>query len=126
MNQKYTRFGEEMRILRARRHQTQQDMADVLGVSKSALSAVEKGKRAVPAKWLDILADHYHLKEYPKERIREAMCESKSQVRILLNGKENYKRNLAIRFEESFDSIDEGTAEKILLLLKNTAEESNR
>lgn len=31
----YTRFGEEMRVLRTRRHQTQQDMAEVLGVTKS-------------------------------------------------------------------------------------------
>ena len=31
----YTRFGEEMRVLRTRRHQTQQDMADILGVTKA-------------------------------------------------------------------------------------------
>ena len=29
----YTKFGEEMRVLRARRHQTMKDMAEVLGVT---------------------------------------------------------------------------------------------
>jgi len=88
------------------------------GVTKSCLSAVELGKRAVPAKWFDIIVDHYHLKDYPAERIRQAIYESRPQIRILLNGKENYKRDLALRFEEAFDSIDEETADKILLLLK--------
>ena len=29
----------------------------------------------------------------------------KKEIRILLNGKENYKKNLALRFEEASDSI---------------------
>ena len=58
------------------------------------------------------------MKEYLAEQIRKAIYESRSQVRILLNGKENYKRNLALRFEEAFDSIDEEMDEKILKLLK--------
>ena len=94
------------------------DMAEVLGVTKSCLSGVEKGKRAVPSKWLDILVDHYHLKEYDRNRIRDAIYESRSQIRILLNGRENYKRNLALRFEEAFDSIDEDVAAQILSVLK--------
>ena len=114
----YTKFGEEMRILRVRRHQTMKDMADVLGVTKSCLSGVEKGRRAVPGKWLDILVDHYHLKEYDRNRIKDAIHESRSQIRILLNEKENYKRNLALRFEESFEDIDEDAAAEILSILE--------
>ena len=118
MKKDYTRFGEELRVLRTRRQQNQQDMADVLGVTKSCLSGVEKGKRAVPGKWLDILVDHYHLKEYDRSRIQESIYESRSQVRILLNGKENYKRDLALRFEEAFDGINEDAAAQILSVLK--------
>ena len=93
------------------------EMADVLGVTKSCLSGVEKGKRAVPGKWLDILVDHYHLKEYDRNKIKEAIYESRSQIRILLNEKENYKRNLALRFEEAFDNIDQDAAFEILSVL---------
>ncbi len=113
----YTKFGEEMRVLRARRHQTMKDMAEVLGVTKSCLSGVEKGKRAVPGKWLDILVDHYHLKEYDRSRIQDAIYESRSQIRILLNGRENYKRKLALRFEEAFEDLDESAASDILSVL---------
>lgn len=114
----YTKFGEEIRVLRARRHQTMKDMADVLGVTKRCLSGVVKGKRAVPGKWLNILVDHYHLKEYDRSRIQDSIYESRSQIRILLNGKENYKRDLALRFEEAFDGINEDAAAQILSVLK--------
>ncbi len=109
----YTKFGEEMRILRTKRHQNQQEMADVLGVTKSFLSAVEKGRHPVPGKWFDIIVEHYHLKPYPAEKIRNAIHESRSHIKIMLNGEENYKRNLAIRFEEVFNDIDENTAHEI-------------
>ena len=50
MKKDYTRFGEELRVLRTRRHQNQQEMAEVLGVTKNFLSMVEKGKKAIPEK----------------------------------------------------------------------------
>ena len=91
MKREYTKFGEELKVLRTRRHQSIQDMADVLGVSKGFLSRVESGKKAVPGDWIDILCDHYHLKPYP--------------------------RILAIKFEKYFDQIDEETADKIVALI---------
>ena len=113
----YTKFGEEMRILRTRRHQTQKEMADVLGVTKSFLSAVETGKNAIPGKWIDILCNHYHLKPYPRQILENAARISKTHIRIDLKGKPNYKRDLAIAFEDSFDQLDEETANKIVQLL---------
>ena len=44
MKKDYTRFGEELRVLRTRRHQNQKEMADVLGVTENFPSMVEKGK----------------------------------------------------------------------------------
>ncbi len=117
MSREYTRFGEELRILRTRRHQTQKDMADVLGVTKSFLSAVETGKNAIPGSWIDILCDHYHLKPYPKQILEDAAKKSKTHIRIDLRGKQNFKRELAIAFEDVFEQIDEDTAEKIKLKL---------
>ena len=67
----YTRFGEEMRVLRTRRHQTQKDMAEVLGVAKSFLSSVETGRRSIPKGWIDIISDHYHLKPYEYSDVSE-------------------------------------------------------
>lgn len=78
----YTRFGEELKALRTRRHQSIQDMADVLGVSKGFLSRVESGKKAIPGDWIDILCDHYHLKPYPRQILEEAAALSKTRIQI--------------------------------------------
>ena len=117
MRKDYTRFGEELRVLRTRRHQNQQEMADVLGVSKGFLSRVESGKKAIPGDWIDILCDHYHLKPYPRQILEDAAALSKTRIQIILRQVPNYKRILAIKFEKYFDQIDEETADKIIALI---------
>ena len=117
MKREYTKFGEELKVLRTRRHQNQQEMADVLGVSKSFLSRVESGKKAIPGDWIDILCDHYHLKPYPRQILEDAAALSKTRIQIILRQVPNYKRILAIKFEKYFDQIDEETADKIIALI---------
>ena len=120
MKKDYTRFGEELRVLRTRRHQTQQDMADVLDVKKSFLCNVEKGNNAIPKDWIDIICEHYHLKPYPRQILEDAARKSKTHIRIDLKGKPNYKRDLANAIEESFDQIDEDTAKAVTDILLNS------
>ena len=117
MRKDYTRFGEELRILRTRRHQNQQEMADVLGVSENFLSMVEKGKKPIPEKWIDILTDYYHLKEYPRQILIDAAEASKVKIKIDLKGVPLYKRDLAVSFEKCFDLINENAAQSIMSIL---------
>ncbi len=117
MKREYTKFGEELKVLRTRRHQSIQDMADVLGVTKGFLSRVESGKKAIPGEWIDILCDHYHLKPYPRQILEDAAAMSKTRIQIILRQVPNYKRILAIKFERYFDQIDEETADKIVALI---------
>lgn len=93
-------------------------MADVLGVTKNFLSMVEKGKKPIPEKWIDILADHYCLKEYPKSILIQAAAASRNFIRISLSGQPGYRRDLAIVFEDSFDSIDEEISGRMMALMK--------
>ena len=120
MKREYTRFGEELRVIRTRRHQTQQEMADVLGVSKGFLSRVESGKKAIPENWIDILTDCYHLKPYHRQILEDAAALSKTRIQIILREVPNYKRILAIKFEKYFDQIDEDTAEKIISIIEES------
>ncbi len=120
MKREYTKFGEELKVLRTRRHQSIQDMADVLGVSKGFLSMVENGKKAIPGNWIDILCDHYHLKPYPRQILEDAASLSKTKIQIILRQVPNYKRILAIKFEKYFDQIDEETADKIIALVEES------
>ena len=120
MKREYTKFGEELKVLRTRRHQSIQDMADVLGVTKGFLSKVESGKKAIPGDWIDILCDHYHLKPYPRQILEEAAELSKTKIQIILREVPNYKRILAIKFEKFFDQIDEETADKVIALIEKS------
>ncbi len=119
---KYTKFGEETRVLRTRRHQTMQDMADIPGVTKPFLSAVEAGKKRIPEKWIDIICDQYNLKPYHREQLQAAADMSRSQIKINLNGSENYKREVALQFQDHFNSIDEDAAKQIIRILNGKAE----
>lgn len=114
MRKDYTRFGEELRVLRTRRHQNQREMADVLGVTENFLSMVEKGKKPIPEKWIDILTDYYKLKEYPRQILIDAAEASKIRIKIDLKGKPLYKRDLAVAFEKQFEQIDEDAAQSIM------------
>ena len=120
MKKDYTRFGEELRVLRTRRHQNQQEMADVLGVTKNFLSMVEKGKKPIPETWIDILCDHYHLKPYPRQLLIDAAEVSKTRIKIDLKEVPLYKRDLAVAFEKHFDQIDEDAAESIMKILNES------
>ena len=118
MKREYTKFGEELKILRTRRHQSIQDMADVLEASKGFLSRVESGKKAIPGDWIDLITDHYHLKPYDRQILEDAASLSKTRIQIILREVPNYKRILAIKFEKYFDQIDEDTSEKIISIIE--------
>ncbi len=81
---------------------------------------VEKGKKAIPKKWIDILTEHYHLKPYPRQILEDAAEASKIRIKIDLKGVPLYKRDLAVAFEKCFDDIDEGAAESIMKILNGS------
>lgn len=113
----YTSFGEYVRILRVQHHEVMGDMADVLGVSVPFLSAVENGKKNVPADWIDKLAEHYELSDKEKKKLREAAEESRTMYRIAASNAGQHQRKAALQFARSFDDMDDDTALKILALL---------
>lgn len=116
----YTRFGEIMRILRIKHHEVMGDVAKVLDVKTSFLSAVETGKKNVPNNWFDILVKHYKLTAKEQAELSDAIEASKIQMKINLSGSSNYKREMALQFQRSFSEIDEETAKRIIELLNST------
>lgn len=52
---------DKLKFYRKSANKTQQDIADILGVTKSAYSNYELGKRKVPLKTLKRLAEYYHI-----------------------------------------------------------------
>lgn len=113
----YTKFGEFMRILRVKFHEVMGDTAKLLDVKVPFVSAVENGKRNVPEEWIPLLVEHYHLDENEQKELRDAIEESKTQMKINLTSASNSQRRLAIQFQRSFANMDEDTAEAIIKLL---------
>lgn len=113
----YTSFGEFVRILRIKHHEVMGDMAKVLSTSLPFLSAVENGKKNVPADWVNKITKHYGLTEQEQERLEEAVEESKIQFKIPASKAGNNQRRAALQFARSFDEMDDDTALKILELL---------
>ena len=121
----YTKFGEFMRVLRIKHHEIMGDIADMLGVSLPFLSAVENGKRNVPADWVDKIVSHYSLSPEKTQELLEAIEQSKTQMKLDLKSSEFFQRTAALQFARSFDNMDEDTAKRIIELLEGKGGNDN-
>ena len=121
----YTKFGEFMRVLRIKHHEIMGDIADMLGVSLPFLSAVENGKRNVPADWVDKIVSHYNLSPEETQELLEAIEQSKTQMKLDLKSSEFFQRTAALQFARSFDNMDEDTAKRIIELLEGEGGSDN-
>lgn len=115
---RYTKFGEQFRILRIKHHEVLSDAAKFLGVTSSFISAVETGKKNVPDKWLDQICEHYFLNEKQRSELAQAIEDSKTMVRIDMITASPVQRSVALQFQRSFDGLDEETANQIMEILK--------
>ncbi len=113
----YTKFGEFMRIQRIKNHEVMSDTASLFGVKLPFVSTVESGKRNVPDEWVPILIEHYSLSNFEQAELREAIEQSKTQVKINLTSANNMQRSVAVQFQRSFDKLDDKTASAIMDIL---------
>ena len=115
----YTSFGEFARILRIRHHEVMGDMAKMLGVAVPFLSAVENGRKNVPAEWIGKIVGHYGLSDSERQSLLKTIDESRTQYKIVTGKAGIAQRRAALEFARSFDNMDDETAMKILEILKN-------
>lgn len=120
----YTSFGEFVRIQRIKHHEVMADMANFLGVKLPFLSAVENGKKNVPAEWINKIAEHYGLSGSEYQELKDSIEESKTHFKISTENTGLIQRRAAMQFARSFSNIDDATAEKILALLKNNTKDN--
>jgi HTH-type transcriptional regulator, competence development regulator len=118
----YTPFGEFVRILRIKNHEVMGDLAKVLGVTTPFISAVENGKRNVPADWLEKISTHYRLNASEKKELENVIDESQTQYKIQTENASHMQRKVAMQFARSFGDLDDETAREILEILTNNNE----
>ena len=119
----YTPFGEFVRILRIKNHEVMGDLAKVLGVTTPFISAVENGKRNVPADWLEKISTHYRLNASEKKELENVIDESQTQYKIQAENASHMQRKVAMQFARSFGDLDDETAREILEILTNNEKE---
>jgi len=81
-----TPFGKSLRKLRLDRGLLLKDMADLLDVSPSFLSAVEAGRKAIPARIIDEIGHGYSLNSAEIDDLRRAALASTKEMTIRFNG----------------------------------------
>lgn len=111
---KRTEFGRYCYLLRARHDEPQYILAECLGCSAAYLSAVEHGKRAIPAKWRDKIVAKYKLSHDDVRELDTAIALSGATVRIDLDNSSEIKRRAALCFEEAYPRLSEDTAQRII------------
>ena len=115
----YTKFGELVRIIRIRHHEVMGDMAKKLGLKLPFFSAIESGKKNVPAELITKIVECYHLSTEEEQELIEAAEESRTQYKISTIGAGISQRRAAMQFARSFDKMDDETALRVLELLSS-------
>ena len=118
---RYTKFGEQFRILRIKHHEVLADAAKFLNTTSSFVSAVETGKKNVPEKWLGLICEHYSLNDGQRNELAQAIEDSKTTLKIDMVAATEVQRDVALQFQRSFDGLDEETAQEILEILKKNS-----
>ena len=114
----YTPFGEFFRILRLKHREVLSDASQFLKVTSAYISSVECGKRPVPDAWAEMIIEHYQLKDDDRDRLYQAIEDSKTIIKINLSDSSSARRTVALQFQRSFDDMDDETATQILNIIE--------
>ncbi|MDD5539422.1 MAG: helix-turn-helix transcriptional regulator [Candidatus Marinimicrobia bacterium] len=112
-----TQYGEILREIQYRARESQQDMADKVGVSAGFLSFVMSGRRKVPSTLTDKIIRLYDLDVTTVQLLRFAEIE---KVEISLRGASIQKKLMAIWLKSKMDSLTEEQVQAIREVLEGS------
>ncbi|APY92797.1 helix-turn-helix domain-containing protein [Burkholderia pseudomallei] len=110
-----TEFGKEVRKLRIEHAETMLDMSVKVKKSPSFLSAVETGRKPVPAGLVDDIVQAYELTGGAAKRLRDLAELSVNTYRIAPKNEE--EQTLVAAFARKLDSLDDDQRKHLLKIL---------
>lgn len=113
-----TSIGRFLRKLRIDQGEILKDMAEKLNVTVSFLSAVENGKKKMPAAWNKKICDLYHLDAGQRDAFTAAIADTEDRIEMNLCDVALGRRELAVSFARKFTEIDESQVEAINRILQ--------
>lgn len=120
-----TMFGKRLRIIRIQHDEVLKDTAALLGVSSAFLSAVENGKRTVPAGWCEKIARHYSLTAEECNELKSLAAQSAPLITLRLSGEPAAKRDVANVFAAAFERMSESDARQLMDYLQKSNHHSH-
>lgn len=112
-----TAFGKFCRKLRIDRGELLRDMAEVLNVTASYLSAVEIGKRPVPKKWIKIIVEHYNLDEVQSKELERVVDLSQNSIKLPIGDFDEEDKELMLSFARRFKELEANDKDRIKAIL---------
>lgn len=116
-----TEFGKVMRIIRINTGDSMRDMAAKIGMSATYLSAIETGKRNIPANMEELLFSHYNFSDKDKKKIKDSIEKSAAQVKINLTEMADKKKKLIYKLSKG--DIDEETLDRLCEIISEKEKE---
>ena len=115
-----TEFGKALRKLRINHQEILKDMADTLNVSAAYLSAVETGKRRIPADWVSRISKSYSLSPDEQSELQYVADISAPDITISLNDATPARRDAVLSFAKALDGMSDEELTKIMSAMKKT------
>ena len=112
-----TKLGQFLRKLRIDYLLTQNELAKKLGVSVAFYSAVETGRKPMPAELRLKIIQHYHLSDKQVSELDEAITCSGSDVKINMEELDDSTKELVACFARNFKDLEDDDKAKILEIL---------
>ena len=102
-----TKVGKFLREMRLNNDEILKEMAVKLGVTSAFLSAVENGKKKMPASMRNKIVKKYELSDEDIEALDNAILESNDSVEINIRSLPDDRKGLAISFARTFGEFDD-------------------
>ncbi|WP_277287665.1 helix-turn-helix domain-containing protein [Veillonella montpellierensis] len=114
-----TIFGKILRKIRIDQDELLKDMAEKLDITSAYLSAIENGKRPIPANLVNIIKNKYKLEESIVSELMAAEDTIRTSVSFNLSGIDDEKRQMVISLARSFDDISDEKLAEIRKILEH-------
>ncbi len=114
-----SKFGLLMREIRSNYGESLRDLANKLGISAAFLSAMEVGKKKIPADYVERITNIYNLDEEYKARLEDAVSLSNKRVTLDLTELNKKQTEASLAFARKIKDADPALIEKLLKALSD-------
>lgn len=115
-------YGIYVRALRKKNNQNLNDMAKLMGVSISFLSALEVGKKTIPLDIADRVAKIYNLTDDELIDLRNKIDLSNNRIHLSLDNMDDEHKDISLAFARTINTASQKKLEELRKLLLESDE----